>query len=121
MPRRDDIGKALDNALHAAFPAGDVGYPQTPHTERARAIMNTAIAIAGVPVRCYNFHEVGRYVNFNVSYPDGDGRIIGAWHMGVRELDTLSDATIIQQYMPIFEDYKGERRPKTLKHDPDDR
>ena len=120
MTLSDDIGKALDDALHKAFQAGDVGYPQTPHTERARAIMESAIAIAGVPVEAYNFHEIGRNVYFNVSYPDGESTIVGAWCMGVRELDTLSDAAIIQQYVPIFEDYTGEHRPTSLKHDPDD-
>lgn len=121
MTQRDDIGDQLDAALHAAFPSGDIGYPQTPHTERARVLLESAIAIAGTPVHCYNFHEVGKVVTFNRSYvADDGGVVIGAQYIKVRTLDTLSDAAIVQMYVPVFEDYKGERRPATLKHDPDD-
>lgn len=121
MTNRDDIGKQLDAALHAAFPTGDVNYPQTPHTERARALLESAIAIAGTPVHCYNFHEVGKVVTFNRSYvADGGGVVIGAWSIKVRTLDTLSDAAIVQMYVPVFKDYEGQRRPRVLKHSTDD-
>lgn len=102
MTQRDDIGAQLDAALHAAFPSGDVGYPQTPRTKRARAIMETAIALAGAQIEVYNFHECPDCVQFNVRY--GGGWVTAA-AISFKNLDALTNAALIQQWIPRVLEY----------------
>lgn len=97
----------LEQALYGDFPPGDQGHPQTARTRRVRNILETAIALSGAQIEVYNFHERADCVYFNVRYhsarpsasPTSDVWVT-AGAEGFSRLDALTDAALVQQWIP---------------------
>lgn len=98
MKSDKEIGEALDQQLRGAFPPDDVGYPQTPLTKRAAAIVEQAaglLVMDGYPqIEGYNYRQTSHDgVTYNVRYPAEDG---GIWVMGSGLTLNASDMALTQ-------------------------
>lgn len=98
----------LEQSLYHDFPPDDQGHPQTPRTHRVRNIVETAIALSGAAIEVYNFHERLDCVYFNVRY---DGTWVTAGAVNFKSLDTLTDAALIEQWIPRILRYGVDDEP----------